>query len=128
MLHKVFEIDEILRPIAGYVVGISGSSAIALACCCEAFEEPVLSSYWEDQCLDKLASVFPEGVLKRSDLGRSPYYVRASGIPQASDELARANARCVVDDHTPSHPRGAGQIVAICILDQTDCGCCHAAP
>lgn len=88
MPHKVFEVDEILRPIAGYVVDLDGSSAIALACCCKAFEEPVLSLYWECQRLDKLASVLPEGVLGRSGHDRSPYYVRTREISMFSDELA----------------------------------------
>jgi len=79
MPHKVFEIDEILKPIAGYVVGLGGSSAIALACCCKAFEEPVLSLYWEDQPLDKLARVLPKGVLNRLGLGGPPHYVRTPG-------------------------------------------------
>lgn len=78
MSHKIFGIDEILRPIAGYVVDLDGSSAIALACCCKAFEEPVLSMYWEHRSLDKLASVLPIRVLKRSGLDVSPYYVRTS--------------------------------------------------
>lgn len=88
MPHKVFEVDEILRPIAGYVVDLGGSSAIALACCCRAFEEPVLGLYWECQRLDKLANVLPEGVLKRSGDDRSPYYVRTPGNPYVPDEFA----------------------------------------
>ena len=80
MPHKVFEVDEILRPIAGYVVDNCGSSAIALACCSKAFEEPVLSLFWEDQPLpDKLAGVLPEGVLKRAGTDMYPHYVRTSG-------------------------------------------------
>lgn len=84
MPHKVFEIDEIFRPIAGHVVDLGGSSAISLACCCKAFEEPVLSLYWEDQRLDKLASVLPDGILKRSGFEASPYYVRTSREPLAN--------------------------------------------
>ena len=81
MSPKVFEIDEILRPIAGCVIDLDESSAIALACCCKAFEEPVLSSYWEDQPLDKLANVIPMGVLRREAFNTPPYYVRTSGKP-----------------------------------------------
>lgn len=81
MSHKVFRIDEILRPIAGYVVDLDEPSAIALACCCKAFEEPVLSSYWEHQPLDRLASVLPPGILRRSGLDISPYYVRTTRSP-----------------------------------------------
>jgi hypothetical protein len=79
MPYKVFEIDEILRPIAGYVVDNCESNAIALACCCKAFEEPVLSLYWKDQPLDKLAGVLPEGVLKRAGTDIYPHYVGTSG-------------------------------------------------
>ena len=81
MPHEVFKIDEVLRLIAGHVVDLCGPGAIAFACCCKTFEEPVLSFYWEDRRLDKLASVLPEGVLKRSGLGVSPHYVRTSGKP-----------------------------------------------
>lgn len=83
MPHKVFEIDETLRLIAGHIAHLGGSSAISFACCCRAFEEPVLSLCWEYQPLDKLASVLPEGVLKRSGSDRSPYYVCTPGT---SDE------------------------------------------
>ena len=88
MPHKIFEIDEIFRPIAGHVVDLGGSSAIALACCCKAFEEPALSLYWEDQRLDKLARVLSEEVLKRSGLDTSPYYVRTSGELGPTSSLA----------------------------------------
>ncbi|KAF9648609.1 hypothetical protein BDM02DRAFT_3115234 [Thelephora ganbajun] len=74
MPRKIFEIDEILRPIARYVVDLGGSSAIALACCCKAFEEPVLSWYWEGQSLDKLSRVIPTEVLKRSGLNGPSHY------------------------------------------------------
>lgn len=76
MLPRVFEIDEIFRPIAAYVIEADGPSAVALACCCKALEEPVLGLYWEDQPLDRLASILPTDVLKRSGLDKSPYYVR----------------------------------------------------
>lgn len=88
MPHKVFEVDELLRLIAGSIVDLDGSSAIAFACCCRAFEEPVLSLYWECQRLDKLANVLPEGVLKRLGHDRSPYYVRTHGNSYFSDEFA----------------------------------------
>ena len=77
MLPKVFEIDEILRQIATYVVHIDGPSAVSLACCCKALEEPVLGLYWEDRSLDALASVLPTDVLGRPAFDRSPYYVRS---------------------------------------------------
>lgn len=87
MPHKVFEIDEILRPIAEYVVDLDGSSAIAFACCCKMFEEPTLSLVWEDQHLDKLANILPEGVFKRSGHPKSPYYVRAASRKPSSPAL-----------------------------------------
>jgi hypothetical protein len=76
MLPRVFEIDEILRPIVTHVIDIDAPSAVALACCCKALEDPVLGLYWEDQPLDKLASILSIDVLKRSGLDSSPYYVR----------------------------------------------------
>ncbi|KAF9652134.1 hypothetical protein BDM02DRAFT_3183860 [Thelephora ganbajun] len=101
MPHKIFEIDEIFRPIAGHVVDLSGSSAIALACCCKAFEEPVLSSYWEEQSLDKLARVIPTGVLKRSGLNRSSYYVCT---PEGSKVAKESSLTCAVLQTTTRLP------------------------
>lgn len=84
MLPRVFEIDEILRHIASDVIDLSGSSAISLASCCKALEEPVLSLCWEEKPLDKLANVLPTGVLKRSGLENTPYYVCTSLVPQVA--------------------------------------------
>lgn len=76
MLPRVFEIDEILRPIATYIIDLDGSSAIALARCCKTLKDPVLSLCWEDQSLDALAGVLPTDVLRRSGHNTLPYYVR----------------------------------------------------
>lgn len=74
MLPKVFEIDEILRPIATHAFDLDGRSAIALARCCRTLEEPVLSLCWENQSLDRLAGALPKSVLGRSGDDRSPFY------------------------------------------------------
>ena len=109
MLPRVFEIDEIFRIIATHVVDIDSPSAVALACCCKALEEPVLSLYWEDQPLDRLASVLPTDVLKRSGLGKSPYYVRASSTPQSntSPDLHRQLTICC-RQQSASPPKRSG--------------------
>ena len=87
MLPRVFEIDEILRVIATHVVDLEGSSAIALACCCKALEEPVLSLCWEGQSLDRLAGILPTDVLYRSCPKKPPYYVRTQPPSRATDGL-----------------------------------------
>ncbi|KAF9780085.1 hypothetical protein BJ322DRAFT_1112762 [Thelephora terrestris] len=74
MLPRVFEIDEIFRLIASRVVDFDGSSAIALACCCKALQDPVLRLCWEGKSLDNLAAVLPAGVLARSGHSTLPYY------------------------------------------------------
>lgn len=119
MLPKVFEIDEILRPITTHLIDIDGPSAVALACCCKTLQEPVLGLYWEDQPLDKLASVLPTDVLRRSGLEKSPYYVRTpfQAVPY---QILIAHTPCAAGDRPPSHSRGTVQIAAICVLDQTD--------
>jgi hypothetical protein len=96
MSHNVFRIDEILRPIAGYVVDLDGPSAIALACCCKAFEEPALSLYWEHQPLDRLAGVLPTGILRRSGLDISPHYVRTSRSPKSSPVLTYGMLQTII--------------------------------
>lgn len=78
MPHKVLTIDELLRLIAAYVVDTDPSSAVALACCCKAFEDPVLGLHWQYQSLDNLAAVLPTGILRRSGIDVSPHYVRTT--------------------------------------------------
>lgn len=84
MSHKVLTIDELLRLIAAYLVDTDPSSAVALACCCKAFEDPVLDLHWQHQSLDKLASVLPAGILRRSGIDVSPHYVRTTILPHRS--------------------------------------------
>ena len=49
-MHPCLCIDEILRPIAREVVASVGKTgAVALACCCKSFEDPVLDALWETQ-------------------------------------------------------------------------------
>ena len=47
-MHACLNVDEILRSIASELVQ-SGlrRTAVALACCCRAFEDPVLDALWE---------------------------------------------------------------------------------
>ena len=57
MPHRIFEIDEILRIIAWHTKEISESAAISFACCCKAFEEPVLRPLWVHKPLQVLAKL-----------------------------------------------------------------------
>ena len=63
MPHLIFQIDEILRPIATYVGQASRPTAIDFARCCRAFEEPALQPLWESTTLGNLMHLFPEDVL-----------------------------------------------------------------
>jgi len=49
-MHACLNVDEILRLIA-YELVASGRwvTAVALACCCKSFEDPVLDTLWETQ-------------------------------------------------------------------------------
>ena len=63
-MHPCLCIDEILRPIAREVVA-SGwkETAVALACCCKSFEDPVLDVLWETQDgLAPLLETLPQDV------------------------------------------------------------------
>ena len=49
-MHACLNVDEILRLIASeLVVSQGGATAVALACCCKSFEDPVLDTLWETQ-------------------------------------------------------------------------------
>ena len=63
MPHLIFQIDEILRPIAEYVGQASRPTAVEFARCCRAFEEPALRPLWESTTLGNLMHVLPVDVL-----------------------------------------------------------------
>jgi len=49
-MHACLNVDEILRLIACELVASEGqATAVALACCCKSFEDPVLDALWETQ-------------------------------------------------------------------------------
>jgi len=63
-MHACLHVDEILRLIACEVVASEEKvTAVALACCCKDFEDPVLDTLWETQYeLIPLLKTFPEDV------------------------------------------------------------------
>lgn len=63
MPHLIFQIDEILRVIAGYIGQIDRPAAVEFACCCRAFEEPTLRPLWEDTTVGNLVHVLPSDIL-----------------------------------------------------------------
>ena len=63
MPHLIFQIDEILRLIAGYIGHASKPAAVEFARCCRAFEEPALRPLWEDTTLVNLMYVLPKDAL-----------------------------------------------------------------
>lgn len=49
-MHPCLRMDEIVRLIAYELVASRGqATAVALACCCKSFEDPVLDALWEAQ-------------------------------------------------------------------------------
>ena len=63
-MHACLNVDEIVRLIARELVGSGGNgTAVALACCHQSFEDPVLDVLWEtqDRLLPLLKS-FPRDV------------------------------------------------------------------
>ena len=63
MPHLIFQIDEILRPIAEYIGQVSRPAAVEFARSCRAFEEPALRPLWENTTLGNLMYVLPKDVL-----------------------------------------------------------------
>lgn len=63
-MHACLYVDEIVRLIACQLVSSRGLAiAVALACCCRSFEDPVLDTLWETQNrLDPLLKTLPEDV------------------------------------------------------------------
>ena len=49
-MHTCLNVDEIVRLIARELVASGGNAtAVALACCCKDFEDPVLDALWVEQ-------------------------------------------------------------------------------
>lgn len=63
-MHACLNVDEIVRLIAHELVASKGKgAAIALACCCKSFEDPVLDALWAVQSqLHLLLKSLPEVV------------------------------------------------------------------
>ena len=70
-MHPCLRVDEILRHIASELVASEGeASAVALACCCKSFEDPVLDALWETQeGLTPMLKTLPENVWINSERG-----------------------------------------------------------
>ena len=68
-MHTCLYVDEILRLLAWeLVVSEEKSAAVALACCCKGFEEPVLDTLWETQDrLTPLLKCFPQDIWKEEE-------------------------------------------------------------
>ena len=63
-MHACLYVNEILRLIACELVTSGGeATAVAFACCCKSFEDPVLDALWEVQCeLTQLLETLPKDV------------------------------------------------------------------
>lgn len=63
-MHRCLCVDEIVRVVAHeLVVAKRNATAVALACCCKRFEDPVLDALWETQSLFiPLLKTLPGGI------------------------------------------------------------------
>jgi len=63
-MHHSLNVDEILRLLACELVATGAkATAVALACCCKSFEDPVLDALWKRQDrLTPLLDCFPREV------------------------------------------------------------------
>ncbi|KAF9786390.1 hypothetical protein BJ322DRAFT_1108246 [Thelephora terrestris] len=63
-MHDCLNVDEIVRLLVSGLVACGWKeTAVALACCCKKFEDPVLGVLWKEQKrLDVLLATLPEGV------------------------------------------------------------------
>ena len=68
-MHPCLSVDEILRLLARQLVASdTETTAVALACCCKTFEEPVLDILWETQDqLTPLLKCFPRDAWEERD-------------------------------------------------------------
>ena len=68
-MHPCLCVDEIIRLLACKLVASeTKAAAVALACCCKGFEEPVLDALWEAQDrLTPLLKCFPPDVWKEEE-------------------------------------------------------------
>jgi len=65
-MHHCLDVDEILRLLACELVTSGAKTgAVALACCCKSFEDPVLDTLWKTQDrLTPLLNCFPQEIRK----------------------------------------------------------------
>ena len=88
-MHHCLRVDEIVRAIAQEIVVADRHrtypTAVAFACCCKSFEDPVLDTLWEaKRYLYQLLGTLP------SDVYRHPYKVSttiAKSVPCLLNDL-----------------------------------------
>jgi len=120
MPHLIFQIDEILRPIAEYVGQISRPTAIEFARCCRAFEEPALSPLWESTTLGNLMYVLPEDVLYFGGLGLC--VVRTlSSVARSANSVLKTLTHFTEDLPTTQSCR-TPEVIPIRVVGQKDHG------
>ena len=68
-MHPCLSVDDILRVLARILdESEAKTTVVALACCCKAFEEPMLDELWRTQDeLGPLLKCFPQDVWKEED-------------------------------------------------------------
>ena len=114
MPHLIFQIDEILRPIAEYVGQTSRPTAVEFARSCKAFEEPALRPLWESTTLGNLMYVLPKDVLYFG----GPGICVVSLIPPCSLNQLKLKYRHVSADLPPTHPNRTSKAVSIRLMGQ----------
>jgi hypothetical protein len=111
-MHVCLNVDEILRLLAyGLVASGAKATAVAFACCCKKFEDPVLDAVWKKQeSLVLLLDTFPEDVWDESQafvsFPATNYMISTErldrkGVQKNADDLRVGSVRKV-------HPTNAG--------------------
>ena len=124
MPHLIFQIDEILRPIAEYIGQVSRPTAIDFARCCRMFEEPALRPLWESTTLGKLMHVLPDDVLY---FGGPGICVVCALSLCLSDRLSSERWH-VSADVPPAHSTRTREAISIHVVGQKDYGVRNRGP
>jgi hypothetical protein len=107
-MHACLSVDEIVRLIASELVAFGGdATAVALACCCKNFEDPVLDALWVTQTLlGPLLEIFPGGIWEEDipdyvSLSTIPYLPRSTALPGRFSRESRTRRNGPASGYTP---------------------------
>jgi hypothetical protein len=111
-MHACLGVDEILRLLACELVWSEAkATAVALACCCKSFEDPVLDALWETQeQLFPLLKSLPEGVWKEGEDGNLVSSLTASACSVFHRSICKSFERIPAKAEWPHFQKYARRI------------------